>query len=79
MSALSENAIVIVATLGCINCTVLMRMMQRYDIKNFSDIEPVELPAVYVGGKLVGGFNEVLVSCFKGGFIPMLEEAGAYN
>ncbi|KAK6797453.1 hypothetical protein RDI58_005155 [Solanum bulbocastanum] len=38
---------------------------------------PWELPAVYVGGKLLGGVDKVMEAHVKGEFVPMLRAAGA--
>ncbi|XP_055803560.1 glutaredoxin-C9-like [Solanum dulcamara] len=38
---------------------------------------PCELPAVYVGGKLLGGVDKVMEAHVKGEFVPMLRAAGA--
>ncbi|XP_015064826.1 monothiol glutaredoxin-S9-like [Solanum pennellii] len=42
-----------------------------------SDGGPWELPAVYVGGKLLGGVDKVMEAHVKGEFVPMLRAAGA--
>ncbi|XP_004233840.1 glutaredoxin-C1-like [Solanum lycopersicum] len=42
-----------------------------------SDGGPWELPAVYVGGKLLGGVDKVMEAHVKGELVPMLRAAGA--
>ncbi|KAH0697080.1 hypothetical protein KY290_014507 [Solanum tuberosum] len=42
-----------------------------------SDGGPWELPAVYVGGTLLGGVDKVMEAHVKGEFVPMLREVGA--
>ncbi|KAG5622505.1 hypothetical protein H5410_007723 [Solanum commersonii] len=37
---------------------------------------PWELPAVYVGGKLLGGVDKVIEAHLKGELVPMLRAAG---
>ncbi|XP_060194276.1 glutaredoxin-C9-like [Lycium barbarum] len=39
--------------------------------------DPAELPAVFVGGKLLGGVAKVMNTHISGGLLPMLREAGA--
>ncbi|KAK4361146.1 hypothetical protein RND71_020098 [Anisodus tanguticus] len=39
--------------------------------------DPVELPAVYVGGMLLGGVEKVIETHIKGLLLPMLGQAGA--
>ncbi|KAK6797454.1 hypothetical protein RDI58_005156 [Solanum bulbocastanum] len=38
---------------------------------------PWELPAVYIGGKLLGGVDKVMEAHVKGEFVPMLRAVGA--
>ncbi|ERM99210.1 hypothetical protein AMTRI_Chr02g254410 [Amborella trichopoda] len=37
----------------------------------------VALPAVFVGGRLVGGLERVVACHISGGLVPLLKEAGA--
>ncbi|XP_055803561.1 glutaredoxin-C9-like [Solanum dulcamara] len=38
---------------------------------------PLELPAIYVGGKLLGGVDKVMEAHVQGEFVPILRAAGA--
>ncbi|CAH2034188.1 unnamed protein product [Thlaspi arvense] len=39
--------------------------------------ETVELPAVYVGGRLFGGLDRVMATHISGELVPILKEVGA--
>lgn len=39
--------------------------------------ETVSLPAVFVGGKLFGGLDQVMATHISGKLVPVLKEAGA--
>ncbi|CAN1841395.1 GRXC9 [Linum perenne] len=39
--------------------------------------EIVQLPAVFVGGKLLGGLDKVMASHITGELVPILKQAGA--
>lgn len=40
---------------------------------------PWELPEIYVGGKLLGGFNKVMEAHIKGEFVPCLGQLESYS
>ncbi|XP_016558346.1 glutaredoxin-like [Capsicum annuum] len=93
-NSIGENAVLIVATLNCGKSNWLKFLMQRWGVIHYKFIEvekveatsmlvdlwirPKELPAVYIGGKLFGGLDEVLASRFHGKIIAKLTEAGAF-
>ncbi|CAN4078873.1 unnamed protein product [Withania somnifera] len=70
----------LVETLGA-NPKVLEVEEEADMIEVLSQIEgggkPQDLPAVYVGGKLLGGLDKVITTHVKGELVPMLREAGA--
>ncbi|KAF3613422.1 hypothetical protein FXO38_26802 [Capsicum annuum] len=57
--------------------SVLMKLSKMNEGFSSSTGGPWDLPAVYIGGKYLGGFDKVMESHVKGGLVPMLKEAGA--
>lgn len=46
-------------------------------LRNMIGAEIFEVPAVFVGGKLVGGLDMLMAAHISGSLIPQLKEAGA--
>ncbi|PHT96749.1 putative glutaredoxin-C12 [Capsicum chinense] len=57
--------------------SVLMKLSKMNEGFSSSTGGPWDLPAVYIGGKYLGGFDKVMKSHVKGELVPMLKEAGA--
>ncbi|KAM3362245.1 glutaredoxin-C9-like [Capsicum galapagoense] len=57
--------------------SVLMKLSKMNEGFSSSTGGPWDLPAVYIGGKYLGGFDKVMESHVKGELVPMLKEAGA--
>ncbi|PHU26236.1 hypothetical protein BC332_04568 [Capsicum chinense] len=57
--------------------SVLMKLSKMNDGFSGSTGGPWDLPAVYIGGKYLEGFDKVMESHVKGELVPMLKEVGA--
>lgn len=49
--------------------------LSRIDVENGGGI--IQFPAVFVGGKLLGGLDRVMATHISGDLVPILKEAGA--
>ncbi|KAF3650233.1 Monothiol glutaredoxin-S5 [Capsicum annuum] len=57
--------------------SVLMKLSKMNEGFNSSTGGPWDLPAVYIEGKYLRGFDKVMESHVKGELVPMLKKAGA--
>lgn len=49
--------------------------LSRIDVENGGGI--IQFPAVFVGGKLFGGLDQVMATHISGDLVPILKDAGA--
>lgn len=47
------------------------------ELEKISGRETIELPAVYIGGRLFGGLDRVMGTHISGELVPILKEVGA--
>ncbi|PHT55898.1 Glutaredoxin-C9 [Capsicum baccatum] len=57
--------------------SVLMKLSKMNEGASSGTGGPWELPAVYIGGKYLGGVDKVMESHINGELVPMLREVGA--
>ncbi|KAH7282572.1 hypothetical protein KP509_35G037300 [Ceratopteris richardii] len=82
-----ENAVVVVSKKGCCMSQVVTRLLYSLGANPYvleikgSDVmtceQRLDLPAVFVGGRLLGGVDRLLAAHISGSLIPQLKAAGA--
>ncbi|XP_050206504.1 glutaredoxin-C9-like [Mercurialis annua] len=56
---------------------VLQELQMVVDVDDGGDSNEVQLPAVFIGGKLFGGLDRLMSSHITGELVPILKKAGA--
>ncbi|PKU69668.1 Monothiol glutaredoxin-S5 [Dendrobium catenatum] len=78
--AVMENPVVVVGRRGCCLVHVVRRLLQGQGVNptvcEVGD-EDNELPAVFIGGRLVGGLDQLMAVHISGELVPILRNAGA--
>eukprot|EP00250_Pteridium_aquilinum_P002868 c13092_g1_i2 orf=148-576(-) len=79
-----ENAVVVVTTKGCCMSHVVTRLFCSLGVNpHVVEIEELEVdqgsnvPAVFIGGRLLGGVDRLLAAHITGNLVPQLKAAGA--
>ena len=88
-----EDAVILFSKSGCCISVAARALLSKlrahptvHQIDNEEEIEaalltllasPPAVPAVFIGGKLVGGMDQLLTSHITGSLIPLLKDAGA--
>eukprot|EP00250_Pteridium_aquilinum_P002867 c13092_g1_i1 orf=148-561(-) len=79
-----ENAVVVVSTKGCCMSHVVTRLLCSLGVNpHVVEIEALEvdqgsnIPAVFIGGRLLGGVDRLLAAHITGNLVPQLKAAGA--
>lgn len=91
--AVEEKSVVVVGSKGCCMCHVVRRLLQGLGVNPTVYEVPLEeeaavarevfgsdaaaYPAVFVGGKLLGGLDRLMAVHISGELVPILKEAGA--
>lgn len=82
-SIAQENAVVVVSRKGCCMGHVVTRLLCSLGV-NPRVVEIVgaeeqreEIPAIFIGGRLLGGVDRLLAAHISGNLVPQLKEAGA--
>ncbi|KAG9447781.1 hypothetical protein H6P81_013909 [Aristolochia fimbriata] len=86
----SENAVVVVGRRGCCMCHVVKRLLLGLGVNplvhevederavfEISGNQNLQFPAVFIGGKLVGGLEWLMAAHISGELVPILKKAGA--
>lgn len=88
----AENAVLVVGRRGCCMCHVVKRLLQGlganplvYEVEEETEAaaeggsaaEALQFPAVFIGGKLVGGLEWLMGAHISGELVPVLKKAGA--
>ncbi|KAG0495805.1 hypothetical protein HPP92_000496 [Vanilla planifolia] len=87
----TENPVVVVGRRGCCMLHVVRRLLQGQGVNptvcelgDEADEEAIngqlageKLPAVFIGGKLVGGLERLMAVHISGELVPILKDAGA--
>ncbi|XP_068663267.1 putative glutaredoxin-C14 [Aristolochia californica] len=86
----SENAVLVVGRRGCCMCHVVKRLLLGLGVNplvhevedgkvifEISGDQSLQFPAVFIGGKLVGGLEWLMAAHISGELIPILKKAGA--
>ncbi|GER46813.1 glutaredoxin [Striga asiatica] len=88
----SSGAVVILSSSTCCMCLAVERLLRGlgvgptvYEIESDSLAAalrglvggPAAVPAVFVGGRLVGAMEQVVAAHVAGALVPLLKEAGA--
>jgi glutaredoxin-like protein len=87
--AVAECAVLVVGRRGCCLSHVVKRLLQGlgvnpavHEVAGEADLAgvlvgDVALPAVFVGGRLLGGLDRLMAVHISGDLVPILKEAGA--
>ncbi|KAH7665613.1 P-loop containing nucleoside triphosphate hydrolase protein [Dioscorea alata] len=78
------SMVVIVGRRGCHMNYVAQRLLERlkayptmYEVRDYKTLVAPLFLAIFIGGKLVGGLDQLIAIHVTGKLIPMLKEAGA--
>ncbi|KAL6609377.1 hypothetical protein ACP70R_039346 [Stipagrostis hirtigluma subsp. patula] len=88
--AVAESPVLVVGRRGCCLSHVVKRLLQglgvnpavhevagEAELAGVVDGGDVALPAVFVGGKLLGGLDRLMAVHISGELVPILKDAGA--
>jgi len=87
--AVAESPVVVVGRRGCCLSHVVKRLLQGlgvnpavHEVAGEAELTgivdgDVALPAVFVGGRLLGGLDRLMAVHISGELVPILKEAGA--
>ncbi|URE19279.1 hypothetical protein MUK42_34646 [Musa troglodytarum] len=83
----SGNAVVVFSVSGCCMCHVVKRLLLGlgvgptvYELDQSAtspSVSAAAVPAVFVGGQLLGGVEKVMSCHINGSLVPLLKQAGA--
>lgn len=88
-----ENPVLVIGRHGCCMCHVVRRLLlglgvnpSMYEVKDDEQVgvvqelagdQRLQFPAVFIGGRLVGGLDRLMAVHISGDLVPILKEAGA--
>ena len=83
--AVAECPVLVVGRRGCCLSHVVKRLLQglgvnpavQAELAGVVDGGDVALPAVFVGGRLLGGLDRLMAVHISGDLVPILKDAGA--
>ncbi|KAF8726698.1 hypothetical protein HU200_019165 [Digitaria exilis] len=87
--AVAESPVLVVGRRGCCLSHVVKRLLQGlgvnpavHEVAGEAELagvvaDDVALPAVFVGGRLLGGLDRLMAVHISGELVPILKEAGA--
>ena len=88
--AVAESPVVVVGRRGCCLSHVVKRLLQglgvnpavhevadEAELASAGGVEVAALPAVFVGGRLLGGLDRLMAVHISGELVPILKDAGA--
>ncbi|URE19271.1 hypothetical protein MUK42_34646 [Musa troglodytarum] len=76
----SGNAVVVFSVSGCCMCHVVKRLLLGLGVgPTVYELDQLAaaVPAVFVGGQLLGGVEKVMSCHINGSLVPLLKQAGA--
>ncbi|XP_078431521.1 thioredoxin superfamily protein [Wolffia australiana] len=92
-SLVEENPVLILSRAGCCMCHAVKRLLQGLGVNpvvcELADARdaaalmaelaapPPQLPAVFIGGRFVGGLDRLMAVHISGDLVPSLKAAGA--
>ncbi|CAL9102141.1 glutaredoxin subgroup III [Musa troglodytarum] len=78
-----ESPVVVFTRRGCYTCDVILRLLAVVGahatviVLEDGEAGPAALPALFIGGAAVGGFEGLVALHLGGRLVPRLREAGA--